>query len=140
PAADARAPSAHADAAPGVAVDGAGRAPAQPAPALVASLKKGADAAAKPAADGALRRAADAGDVQAIRRLLAQPGAQVDAVDAEGRSALLHAVLARQPEAVRALLAAGADPARADRAGLTPRAAASQSGDAALEGAFTGLR
>jgi ankyrin repeat protein len=37
---------------------------------------------------------------------------------------LMHAVLAQHPAAVRALLGAGADPNRPDRAGFTPRAAA----------------
>ncbi len=71
-----------------------------------------------------LHAAADRGDVEALRHLLADPALPVDAPDSIGRTALLHAVLARQPAAVRLLLAAGADPAHADRAGLTPRAAA----------------
>ena len=41
----------------------------------------------------------------------------------------MHAVLAQHPAAVRALLAAGADPNRADRAGFTPRAAAQTGGN-----------
>ncbi len=79
-----------------------------------------------------LHAAASRGDGAAIVRLLAVPGAQVDAPDASGRTALLHAVLARQPGAVRALLAAGADPARADATGLSPRAAAQASPDAEI--------
>ena len=71
-----------------------------------------------------LHAAADRGDVETLKKLLANPSAPVDAPDSTGRTALLHAVLAQQPAAVRLLLAAGADPARADQAGLTPRAAA----------------
>ena len=71
-----------------------------------------------------LHAAADRGDVETLRKLLDSPTTPVDAPDATGRTALLHAVLAQQVGAVRLLLAAGADPAHADRAGLTPRAAA----------------
>ena len=82
----------------------------------------GATAMRKPGTT--LQAAADRGDVEALKTLLAEPAAQVDAPDAAGRTALLHAVLAQQAAAVRLLLGAGADPARADPAGLTPRAAA----------------
>jgi hypothetical protein len=71
-----------------------------------------------------LHAAADRGDIEALKKLLANPATLVDAPDATGRTALLHAVLAQQAGAVRLLLAAGADPAHADLAGLTPRAAA----------------
>jgi hypothetical protein len=71
-----------------------------------------------------LQAAVDRGDVQALKQLLANPATLVDAPDATGRTALLHAVLAQQVAAVRLLMAAGADPGRADHAGLTPRAAA----------------
>jgi len=76
-----------------------------------------------------LQQAADAGDVTAIRQILASSGTPVDAPDSFGRTALMHAVLAQHPAAVRALLAAGADPNRADRAGFTPRAAAQTGGN-----------
>ncbi len=79
-----------------------------------------------------LQAAADRGDLDAIQRLLAASGARVDAPDAAGRSALLHAVLAQRADAVRALLAAGADPARPDAAGLTPRAAAQAGANAEI--------
>ena len=79
--------------------------------------------AARPPAT-TLQSAADRGDVEALKALLADPAARVDAPDPAGRTALLHAVLAQQVAAVRLLIAAGADPARADPAGLTPRAAA----------------
>ena len=71
-----------------------------------------------------LQAAADRGDVEALKRMLADPATRVDAPDAAGRTALLHAVLSQHASAVRLLIAAGADPARADPAGLTPRAAA----------------
>jgi len=83
-----------------------------------------------------LHQAADAGDLPALRRLLAGPGASVDVPDAGGRTALLHAVLAGRAEAAGALLAAGADPGHADAAGLTPAAAAQRSGDPALLALF----
>ena len=80
----------------------------------------------------ALHAAADRGDVEALKTLLAEPAARVDAPDAAGRTALLHAVLAQQAGAVRLLVAAGADPAHADPAGLTPRAAAQAGGNAEI--------
>ena len=85
-----------------------------------------------PDAAPALHAAADRGDVEALKTLLADPAARVDAPDAAGRTALLHAVLAQQAGAVRLLIAAGADPAHADPAGLTPRAAAQAGGNAEI--------
>jgi hypothetical protein len=79
-----------------------------------------------------LYAAADRGDVETLKRLLANPSTPVDAPDATGRTALLHAVQAQQPAAVRLLLAAGADPAHADQAGLTPRAAAQTGANAEI--------
>jgi ankyrin repeat protein len=66
--------------------------------------------------------------VQALARLVADTRVPIDAPDAAGRTALLHAVLAQQPGAVRLLLAAGADPDLADHAGLSARAAATRAG------------
>ena len=83
-------------------------------------------------ASTALQSAADRGDVEALKTLLAEPAARVDTPDAAGRTALLHAVLAQQVAAVRLLIAAGADPARADQAGLTPRAAAQTGANAEI--------
>ncbi|MEP6504808.1 MAG: ankyrin repeat domain-containing protein [Betaproteobacteria bacterium] len=71
-----------------------------------------------------LHAAADRGDVATLRKLLAEAAVRVDAPDAAGRTALLHAVLAQHLDAVRVLLAAGADADRPDGAGLTPRDAA----------------
>ena len=55
-----------------------------------------------------LHEAAETGDVTAIERALAD-GADVDGRDARGRTALLVAVWADQPDAARALLAGDAD-------------------------------
>jgi len=52
------------------------------------------------------------------------------------RTALHLAVVKRQPEALAALLALGADPERPDQAGLTPLDQAALDGDAALAGAL----
>ena len=79
-----------------------------------------------------LHAAADRGDVEALRKLLENAATPVDSPDAAGRTALLHAVLAQQVAAVRLLLAAGADPARADHAGLTPRTAAQTGANAEI--------
>jgi hypothetical protein len=84
------------------------------------------------AASDSLQAAADRGDIDALKALLAAPSARVDIPDADGRTALLHAVLAQRPAAVRLLLAAGADPGRADHAGLTPRQAAQVGGNAEI--------
>jgi hypothetical protein len=100
------------------------------APAPAADVPPAPAANPRAAAPGqTLQQAADAGDVTSIHQLLATPGTTVDAPDSFGRTALMHAVLAQHPAAVRALLAAGADPNRADRAGFTPRAAAQTGGN-----------
>ncbi len=92
------------------------------------------DAARARQPEATLQSAADRGDVEALKALLADPAARVDAPDPAGRTALLHAVLAQQAAAVRLLVAAGADPARADQAGLTPRAAAQAGANAEIAG------
>ena len=79
-----------------------------------------------------LQSAAERGDVEALKTLLAAPATHVDAPDGTGQTALLHAVLAQQAAAVRLLIAAGADPGRADQAGLTPRAAAQTGANAEI--------
>jgi len=96
------------------------------APIVASSL--GASARLLPA----LQDAVDRGDIEALKKLLADSATLVDTPDATGATALLHAVLARQAVAVRLLVAAGADPDHADRAGLTPRAAAQASTDPAI--------
>lgn len=69
-----------------------------------------------------------------IAELLLAHGADVDAVDERGRSALWYACRFSPPEKVRLLLGAGADPKRADRDGVTPLEAAqgNQKSDAVL--------
>jgi len=139
PPADARAEAAPAPAAAPAPVVVAGAMAAAPEPAVQAGadgrLPSNADALKRskadvaglrqaPAGPDALQAAADRGDVDRLKALLAGPAVRVDVPDADGRTALLHAVLAQRPEAVRLLLAAGADPGRADHAGLTPRQAA----------------
>jgi len=97
---------------------------AKAAPVVVSGMAAPTTEAKAPAMPDSLQAAADRGDVDALKALLAAPAARVDAPDADGRTALLHAVLAQRPAAVRLLLAAGADPGQADHAGQTPRQAA----------------
>lgn len=69
-----------------------------------------AAAAAHPAtAQDALRRAASAGDAASVRQLIAE-GADVNAGDEHGRTALIGAASKGHRETVRMLLDAGADP------------------------------
>jgi hypothetical protein len=70
-----------------------------------------------------LPAAAMAGDVDAVLRLL-ELGLPVDAVDAQGCSALLRAAGGGQVELARRLLARGADPSARARTGATPLSAA----------------
>jgi len=66
---------------------------------------------AEVAAYQGLHAAAQRGDVAAIQRLL-KAGAAIDATDGAGRTPLHVATFARQGEAVRALMAAGANHAK----------------------------
>lgn len=61
-----------------------------------------------------LHAAAHRGDVKSIERLIAA-GKAIDVVDHHGRTPLHVATHARSPDAVRALMRAGADHARLDR-------------------------
>ncbi len=70
-----------------------------------------------------LPSAAMAGDVDAVRRLL-DLGLAIDAVDAQGCSALLRAAGGGHRSTVELLLARGADPRLAARSGATPLSAA----------------
>jgi ankyrin repeat protein len=70
-----------------------------------------------------LREAAQRGDVPTLQRLVAAH-VDINARDANGRTALMLAVLQGQKEAVDTLLAAGADPNAADSSGTTPLRAA----------------
>ena len=76
-----------------------------------------------PAGPEALRRAAAAGDLAALEGALAGSG-DVDARDAQGRTALMLATLNGRADAVAELLAHGADPSGADAHGTTPLQAA----------------
>jgi ankyrin repeat protein len=70
-----------------------------------------------------LRRAAEQGDIPKLQALF-DLGVDVNARDADDRSALLLAVLNGRSKAVELLLAHGADVNAADRAGTTPLQAA----------------
>ena len=74
-----------------------------------------------------LHWAARNGDLKSVQSLIAA-GCNVDARDADGRTALHLAVAGKHSAAMIALLEAGADPRRADRAGKTPMRQAAQCG------------
>jgi anti-sigma-K factor RskA len=76
----------------------------------------------------ALRRAAGMGDLVTLSAQLAAAG-DLDARDAQGRTALLLATLRGQEAAVAALLAHGANPNAVDAQGTTPLAAALVAGE-----------
>lgn len=78
---------------------------------------------ARPLRDADLPAAAVAGDLGALRRLLSL-GLPIDAVDAQGCTALLRAAGGGHRALVDHLLDRGADPARAARTGATPLSAA----------------
>jgi len=92
-----------------------------PAPALQSAVPMAAARLLDPAAE--LRHAAGNGDMPALRAAL-ERRPLIDARDADGRSALMLAVLRGRGEAVDTLLAAGADPNAADVHGVTPLQAA----------------
>ena len=93
----------------------------QSAPAVQSAVPMAAARLLDPAAE--LRHAAGNGDMPALRAAL-ERRPLIDARDADGRSALMLAVLHGRGEAVDALLAAGADPNAADVHGVTPLHAA----------------
>ncbi|WP_063735642.1 ankyrin repeat domain-containing protein [Streptomyces sp. RTd22] len=68
----------------------------------------------------ALLRAAASGDLAALRTAIGE-GTDVDTLDECGRAPLHHAVAARTPAAVGALLAAGADPRAQSAFGNAPQ-------------------
>lgn len=74
-----------------------------------------------------LMKAASAGDLARVRALLAA-GADINAADIFGNTALLYAVLEGQDAVVRALLEAGADPQAKNQIGVTPLSAAKARG------------
>jgi hypothetical protein len=96
---------------------------ARPMPS-VAAVARAAPVPGPAATDpDALRKAAAAGDLAVLRAQLAG-GGDIDARDAQGRTALMLATLGGQADAVAVLLAHGADPSAADAQGTTPLQAA----------------
>jgi hypothetical protein len=90
-------------------------------------LRGGADVNAGRCRGGtALMQAAGSGQVAGVRALLLH-GARVDQTDADGRTALMFAV-EQHPDAVRALVAAGADVNRRNQAGECPIGIAAREG------------
>jgi hypothetical protein len=85
----------------------------------------------------ALHRAARTGDARTIAALV-KAGQDVDARDSgpNGWTPLQHAVHKNQPEAVRALLAAGADPDGTGSLGTTPLIMAAGYGQLGIVGAL----
>lgn len=70
-----------------------------------------------------------------VTRLLLEQGANIDAVDRLGQTALVHALRSSNTamlDTVQALLAAGADPLRTDQRGRTAHDYALETGDRAL--------
>jgi len=71
---------------------------------------------------------ARAGQVEAVRDLLAEAGSGLDAADASGWTALMYAVQDGHDEVVQVLLEAGADPDRQNPSGETALHLAARSG------------
>ncbi len=78
--------------------------------------------------ENALFKAAEAGDIAALAAL-ARDGADVNAVEGQGRAPLHVAVFMRQTGAARVLIEAGADANAADAEGVTPLDMADHVGD-----------
>lgn len=76
----------------------------------------------------ALRTAAQQGDLPRLQALLAEP-VNLELRDADGRTALMWAVINRRIAAVNMLLAHGADPTALDARGRSPAEAAAAAGD-----------
>ncbi|MBI4263424.1 MAG: ankyrin repeat domain-containing protein [Acidobacteria bacterium] len=83
------------------------------------------------AADSALVDAVKRGNPQAVRALIRQ-GADVDAVEPDGTTALHWAVRTGQAEVVDALIDAGANVSVRNRYGITPLSLAAELGDPAV--------
>jgi hypothetical protein len=101
---------------------------AAPAPAMAAARaapRQLPDARGDPQA---LRQAAADGDLTSLGAQLAA-GGDIDARDADGRTALMLATLNGRTDAVSLLLAHGADPRAADAHGTTPMQAAVAAGE-----------
>ena len=82
-----------------------------------------------------LRQAAAAGDVTRVRELLALP-VDIEARDAQGRTALFLAAQQGRTDMVQLLLAHGADANAADAGGITPLGAALAGGYAEVASAL----
>jgi ankyrin repeat protein len=82
-----------------------------------------------------LRQAAETGDIHGLQMLLEDRNG-IDARDADGRTALMLAVLHRHSDAVDALLAHGADPNAADAHGTTPLQTAEATDQSAVAAAL----
>ena len=82
--------------------------------------------------DGGLLDAVKSGDVAAVRALLQQPGAPVNAAEVDGTTALHWAVEYDDLAIVDLLLSRGADVTAANRYGVTPLAPACTNGNAAM--------
>jgi Ankyrin repeats (3 copies) len=108
------APRAAAPTTPRAAAPTASLAPVAPGPSAPAQAS---------ASPEALRHAAAAGDLVALKSALAG-ASDIEARDAQGRTALMWATLNGQADAVAELLAHGADPSGADAHGTTPLQAA----------------
>ncbi len=87
--------------------------------------------AAKTGAPGPLWRAAESGDTQGVQAAL-DSQVDVNARDAEGRTALMIATRHGQTKAVLALLAHGADPNIPDTKGFTPLRIANSAGNSSI--------
>ncbi len=88
--------------------------------------------AAHAATQNSLIQAAKRGDVQAVRTLARQAGADVNAAEADGSTALHYAANRGDADAVDALLAAGARATTANRYGVTALSLAALTGNAAV--------
>jgi len=69
--------------------------------------------------DPSLRGRALAGEVEAVRALLAESAPDLDAADERGQTALMHAVRGGHDEIVEMLLEAGASPSQTSQSGET---------------------
>jgi ankyrin repeat protein len=98
--------------------------------AAVVSLALLASQWSSSAAANGVAAAAREADLDAVRAELGA-GADVNAPDSEGTSALLWAAYHSVPELVSLLLAAGADPNTPSQFGVTPLLQATRNGDAA---------
>lgn len=83
------------------------------------------------ASGGTIAGAAQTGDIGAVRSLI-QSGADVNAPQTDGSTALLWAVYQSYPDMVTALIDAGANVDAANAFGVTPLMQASRNGDAAI--------